>query len=34
MSDCIPGRCENRIVQLGFQILGIFSKHYLIARTA
>jgi hypothetical protein len=34
VGDCIPSGSENRIVQLAFQVLGVFSKHYLIARTA
>ena len=34
MGDCVPGRSENRIVEFAFQILGVFSKHYLVARTA
>ena len=34
MGDGIAGGSENRIVELAFQILGIFSKHYFVARTA
>jgi hypothetical protein len=34
VGDGIAGGSENRIVQFAFQILGVFSKHYLVARTA
>ena len=34
VGDCIPGRSEDGIVQFALQVLGIFSKHYRIARTA
>jgi hypothetical protein len=34
MCDCVSRGGEDRIVQLGLQILGIFSKHYLVTRTA
>jgi len=34
MSNCVPGGSENRIVEFAFKILGIFSKHYLVARAA
>ena len=34
MGDCVPGGSEDRIVEFAFQILGVFSKHYLVARTA
>jgi len=34
MSNRVSGGSENRIVELAFQILGIFSKHYLVAGTA
>jgi hypothetical protein len=32
VGDCIASGSENRIVEFGFQILGIFPKHYLVAR--
>jgi hypothetical protein len=34
VGDCIPGGSKDRVVELAFQVLGIFSKHYLVARTA
>jgi hypothetical protein len=34
VGDCIPGRSENRIVEFTFKVMSIFSKDYLIARTA
>ncbi|MGB8130094.1 MAG: hypothetical protein WCG81_09905 [Candidatus Angelobacter sp.] len=34
VGDCIPGGCENRIVEFAFKVLSVFSKHYLVARTA
>ena len=34
VGDGIAGGSENRIVEFALKILGIFSKHYLVARTA
>jgi hypothetical protein len=34
VGDCIPGGCENRIVEFAFKVLSVFSKHYLVAGTA
>ena len=34
MSNRVSGGSENRIVEFAFQILRIFSKHYLVAGTA
>ena len=34
MGNGIAGGSENRIVEFAFKILGIFSKHYFVARTA
>ena len=33
VGNCIAGRSEPRIVQFAFQVLSIFSKYYLVART-
>ena len=33
VGNCIPGRSKNRIVQLAFQVLGIFSKDYPVTWT-
>ena len=34
VGNCIPGGGKDRIIQLAFQVLGVFSKHYLVARAA
>jgi len=34
VGDCIPGGCENRIVEFAFKVLSVFSKHYLVAWAA
>ena len=34
VGHCIPSGSENKIVEFGLQVLCVFSKHYLIARTA
>ena len=33
VGDCIPDGSKDRVVQLAFQILGVFSKHYLVTWT-
>jgi hypothetical protein len=34
MCDCVSDRGVDRIVQLGFKILSVFSKHYFVTRAA
>jgi hypothetical protein len=34
MGDYVTGGSENGIVEFGFQVLSVFSKHYLVTRTA
>jgi hypothetical protein len=33
VGDCIPCGSENWIVEFALQVLGIFSKHYLVTWT-
>jgi hypothetical protein len=33
VGDCVPGGSKDGIVQFALQILGIFSKHYLVTWT-
>jgi hypothetical protein len=33
VGDYVAGGSENRIVEFCFQVLSIFSKHYLVTRT-
>jgi hypothetical protein len=34
VGDYVPGGSENGIIEFGFQVLSVFSKHYLVTRTA
>ena len=34
VGDCISSGSENRIVQFSFQVLSVFSKHYLVTRAS
>ena len=34
VGDCISSRSKNRIVQFSFQVLRVFSKHYLVTRAS